>query len=183
MLKIVIPGQELFDEHTSEFVQAPGFVLELEHSLVSLSKWEAKYEKAFLGPREKTPEEVFGYVKAMCLTPDVPDEVFSRVTQAQFDEITKYIDSNMSATHISDLPGAPKSREVITNELIYHWMFALDVPIECQNWHLNRLFTQLKVINAKTQPPKKLTAEQRAQMARRNSELNERRLKELNTTG
>jgi hypothetical protein len=180
MLTIVVPGVEMFDEQSHEFVTRGDVTLDLEHSLVSLSKWESKFEKPFLGKGEKTIDEVLEYIKFMTLTPDVSDEVYKKLTKENVEEINKYIDSKMTATWFSDATSAPATRDVITAELIYYWMISFQIPFECENWHLNRLFTLIRVCNIKQAKPKKMS---RAEIAARNRELNARRRKQLGTTG
>jgi hypothetical protein len=179
MLKIVVPGDEMFDESKHEFVTVGDMSLDLEHSLVSLSKWESFYEKPFLG-KEKTDEEVLAYVKFMVLTPDVPEEVFGRLSNDNLISIQKYLDAKMTATWFSEAPGAPQSRDVITAELIYYWMIVFQIPLECQYWHLNRLFTLIRVCNIKQSKPKKMS---RSEIAARNRELNAQRKAQLGTRG
>lgn len=180
MLTIIVPGIELWDENLQEFKNSEGFVLELEHSLVSLSKWESIFEKPFLGKNKKTTEEVLAYVRAMILTPNVPEDVLDRITQDNLDEISRYIDSKQTATWFNDMQNAPKSREVITSELIYYWMIAFNIPFEFETWHLNRLFTLIKICNVKNSPTKKMSA---SEVAARNRELNAQRRAQLGTKG
>lgn len=180
MLTIVVPGVEMFDEDKQEFVTNGDVTVELEHSLVSLSKWESIYEKPFLGTNEKTTEEVFGYIKAMCLTPNLLEDVFFRLSESNITAVNSYIDAKMTATWFGEASGAPKSRDVITAELIYYWMITFQIPFECEHWHLNRLFTLIRVCNIKQAKPKKMS---RSEIASRNRELNARRKAQLGTAG
>ena len=180
MLTIIIPGNELYDENREEFVYEPEITLQLEHSLVSLSKWESIYEKPFLTEKDKTPEEILEYIKAMILTPDFPPEVLNRLSRTNFEEINRYIDAKMSATWFNETPNQRRNREIITAELIYYWMISLNIPTEFQYWHLNRLFTLIKIFNIKNAPPKKMRP---SEIAARNRQLNEQRKAELGSRG
>lgn len=180
MLKIMVGAEEAYDEETQEFVFRGGFELQLEHSLVSLSKWESEYEKPFLSETEKTPEELIGYIKAMTLTPEVPEEVFHRLNVSNFTAVNEYINAKMTATWFNEAPGAPKSRETITSELIYYWLTIFQIPFEVETWHLNRLFTLIRICNVKSAKPKKMS---RSEIAQRNRTLNEQRRAQLKTKG
>jgi hypothetical protein len=179
MLSIIVPGIEVFDNKAQEFTTQGDVVLELEHSLVSLSKWESIFEKPFLGKVEKTAEEVLGYIKTMALN-KVPEEIFSKLSEDNLKAINEYIEAKMTATWFHEAPGAPPSRDVITSELIYYWMITFEIPFECEQWHLNRLFTLIRVCNIKQSKPKKMS---RSEIASRNRELNAQRRTQLGTKG
>lgn len=180
MLQITIPAIELWDEGKQEFVYGNEQVLQLEHSLVSLSKWESKWEKPFLSKEGKTTEETIDYIKCMTITPNVDAEVYNRLTDSIISQVDNYIDAPMTATWFSENKNSTSTTEQITAELIYYWMIALNIPFECQEWHLNRLITLIRVCNIKNQPPKKMS---RRSILSRNAALNEARRKKYNTKG
>lgn len=180
MLQITIPQTELWDESKQEFVSLKEQTLQLEHSLVSLSKWESKWNKSFLSSREKTYEETIDYIKCMTLTPNVKPEVYRGLTKSNIEQINKYIEAPMTATSFVEDKRGTGSRATITSELIYYWMIALNIPFECQKWHLNRLLTLIRVCEIKSQPPKKMS---NREIMNRNSSLNSARKKQLNTRG
>lgn len=180
MLKITIPAGEQWDEINQVFINTKEQTLQLEHSLVSLSKWESKWCKAFLTKNEKTDEETIDYIKCMTITQNVDPNVYNCLTKENIEQIKKYIEAPMTATYFSEEHSGKSSREQVTSELIYYWMIALNIPMECQKWHLNRLLTLIRVCNIKNQPPKKMS--KRAIMSR-NAALNAARRKQLNTRG
>ena len=179
MLEITIPGIELYDENTNEFIYYSDEKIQLEHSLVSISKWEANWCKPFLNGRDKTPDEILDYIKCMTITEGVTDDLYSRLTQDNFTTINDYLGRPMTATTFSNEKGKA-NREIITSEVIYYWMVSFNIPFECQYWHLNRLLTLIKVCNVKNNPPKKMS---KNEILSRNKALNEARRKQLNTRG
>ncbi len=180
MLRITIPAVEQWDEAKQEFIYTKEQTLSLEHSLVSISKWESKWCKPFLTKQEKTLEETLDYIKCMTLTQNVDPEVYNYLTNENIKEINEYIGAPMTATYFSDEKTSKTSREQVTAELIYYWMIAFNIPFECQKWHLNRLLTLIKVCNIKNQPPKKRS---KKDIMSRNAALNAARRKQLNTKG
>ncbi|MCI8992296.1 MAG: hypothetical protein HFG80_06155 [Eubacterium sp.] len=180
MLKITIPEQELWDEAKEEFVKTKSVNLQLEHSLVSLSKWEAKWHKPFLGKGDKTVEETIDYIRCMTITQNVDPSAYRFIDNDIVQQVSDYIADPMTATWFSKEEKGPPSREVVTAEIVYYWMVTFHIPFECQKWHLNRLLTLIRVCNAKNTPPKKLN---RKQLAKRNTALNAARRKALNSKG
>lgn len=178
MLNIVVPDQEFFNEETQEFFTLKGQTLQLEHSLVSLSKWESKWNKPFLSKNEKTLKETIDYIKCMTITQNVKPYIYDMLTNENILDINKYIDSPMTATtfNVQNTP----SREIVTSEIIYYWMISLNIPLECQKWHLNRLLTLIRVCNLKNAPSKKMS---KKEIMSRNAALNAARRKKLNTKG
>ena len=179
MLMITIPGLEYFNEETNEFTYYDDVVIELEHSLVSISKWESNWCKPFLDGKDKTMEEIIDYVRCMTTTINVTNDVYDRLTEANLVEINDYIGRPMTATTFRE-EKKPVGREIITSEIIYYWMVSYNIPFECQYWHLNRLLALIKVCNVKNSPPKKMS--QRDILAR-NKALNDARKKEFGTRG
>lgn len=179
MLKIVIPPRELFNQETQEFIQTKGAVLHLEHSLVSLSKWESTWKTPFLSKTAKSILETLDYVRCMTITKNVPPEVYDRLTDEDILKVNTYLEDSMTATTIKNRDNV-QNQEIVTAEIIYYWMIAHNIPFECQKWHLNRLLTLINVCNIKSQKPKKRS--QREQLAY-NKSLNESRRKQLNTRG
>lgn len=175
MLRIVVPKAEYFDDEAQQFIM-DGDVLELEHSLVSLSKWEQKFKKPFLVEGDKTDEEILYYIECMIISPDFPADVLMRLSQENLKDINDYIDDPATATWFNDSSTPSRTSETITSELIYYWMLSQGVPKECEIWHLNRLTTLLRIFNVKNSKPKKMT---RAELRR----INEQRRAQYETTG
>jgi hypothetical protein len=180
MLYITVPGMELWDEKKEEFVYLDETTIQLEHSLVSISKWESKWHKPFLLKNEKTDAEILDYIKCMTITQHVKPDVYFRLSKDNVDEIKKYIEDSMTATTFMEDGTSKGGREVVTSELIYYWMVALNIPSEYQKWHLNRLLTLIRVCNIKNAPPKKRG---KREIMSRNAALNAARRKQYNTRG
>lgn len=180
MLSITIPGNELYDEDKNEFIVVKECSISLEHSLVSLSKWESSWNKPFLSKETKTREEEIDYVRCMTLTQNVPLDVYTVIDSDIFSKIVKYIEAPMTATSFTNIENRTFNREIITSEIIYYWMVSFNIPWEAQKWHLNRLLTLINVCNIKNQPPKKMS---RNAIVNRNAALNAARREKFNTNG
>ena len=180
MLRITIPAREYFDESTEEFITIDEQTLQLEHSLVSLSKWESKWCKSFLSNKDKSYEETIDYIKCMTLTQNVKPETYNYLTTENIKQINDYIEAPMTATSFREDKNGKKNREIITSEVIYYWMIALNIPFECQKWHINRLLTLIRVCNIKNQPPKKMSKRETASTY---AAMNAARRKKLNSKG
>lgn len=180
MLTITVLGQEHYDESKAEFFTTEDVVLRMEHSLVSLSKWEAIHKKPFITKEEKTSDQVFSYIKCMVLH-DLDEEVLSRFSTENLEQVSDYLNDSQTATWFYEPPGSQApNKETITSELIYYWMIAFNIPFSAETWNLSRLFTLIKVCNAKNGKPKKMSADE---IHARNRRLNEQRKAELGTTG
>lgn len=176
-LEITIPAGRLYDEANRKFITIPKpTTLVLEHSLISLTKWESKWHKPFLNERyKKTFEETIDYIRCMTLNKGVDPRVYYGLTQENIAEIQAYIDDPMTATTIKEDPRKKSNGTYVTNEVIYYWLTALQIPFDpCERWHLNRLITFVKVCDEKNKPPKKM---KNGELATRNHALNEARLK------
>lgn len=182
MIKVFVPGAELWDEEKEEFVTIQGQELTFEHSLVSLSKWESKHHKPYLKKDNNlTNEEALDYYRCMCLTKNVDPILFYCLTKENIEAIEKYVEDPCTATTFSESNNnGPKSREIITAEIIYYWMIALNIPLECQKWHLNKLLTLIRVCEIKNTPPKKRS---KTDIMRRNTSLNAARRRRLHSRG
>lgn len=182
MLKIVIPEKEFFNNRTQEFIEVKEQVICLEHSLLSISKWEAKWKKPFLvKDPPKTSEELADYIRCMTITPNVDPNAYLVLFSSRKDiqRIVEYMEDSQTATTFSDR-GGKKSREIITSELVYYWMVSNNIPAEYQKWHINRLLTLIKICNIKNTPPEKMS---RKDMLSQRKALNDARRARLGTKG
>lgn len=180
MLQITVPGVELYDEKNNEFLYLKERTLQLEHSLVSLSKWESKWCKPFISKNNKTDEEVKDYVRCMTITQNVEPDVYNRLTRQNYDEIEAYINAPMTATTFKEGRLGKKSGGVVTNEIIYYWMVSLNIPMDREKWHLNRLLTLIRVCNEKNAPSKKMS---KSEIMKQNAAMNAARRQKLNSKG
>lgn len=158
-IKIKIPQQEFFNEETNEFITVDGTTLTLEHSLVSISKWESKWHKHFLNNKDKTEEEIFDYLRCMTITQNVNPEIYKYIPIDEIEKVKTYIEDPMTATRIkhNDKSGRGK---ILTAEVIYFYMFSYNIPIDLEKWHLNRLLTLIDVFNEENKPKKKKSPQQ-----------------------
>lgn len=181
MLNIIIPSTELFNDDTNEFITLKEQTLALEHSLVSLSKWESKWCKPFFSNNDKTREETLDYIRCMTLTQNVKPEIYRCLTNENIEEINNYITSPMTASWFKDKQSRGGIGQTITSELIYYWMISLNIPFECQKWHLNRLLTLVRVCNEENSRGEKKV--NKRDIAKQNAAINAARRNKYNTKG
>lgn len=185
MLTIQVPALDLWDDDANRFVTTKPITVQLEHSLISLTKWESKHKKAFLSQKHDQ-DELLDYIKCMTVTQGVSRFVYSNffLTNADaLDQIAKYIDDPMTATTFALEKAGDRynpKRSVITSEIIYYWMVSFGIPFDCQRWHLNRLLTLIRVCAIKSQPPKKMS---KREVMERNRRLNEQRRAATGSSG
>ena len=157
MLQLTIPiSPEGWDEVKEEFIEPVTKTIRLEHSLVSLSKWESKWHKPFLTNDKHSYEETLDYIRCMTITQNVDPDVYNHIDDDLIRQVDAYINDPMTATTFpkDDKPTSP-AIEITTSELIYYWMSSFNIPIECQTWHLNRLMTFIRICEVKNAPKKK----------------------------
>ena len=178
-ITIHIPAKDLFNEETQRFINVKETKLVMEHSLLSISKWEAKYKKPFLVERAlDTTEKILYYFECMTISPQNADpNIYLCLTQENLNEIMAYINDPMTATWFSEDKNKKKklNKEIMTSEVIYWEMIALEIPIEFQKWHINRLMTLIRVCNAKNNPEKM----SKKDLAAENAAINAQRLAKM----
>ena len=163
MLRVYVPAIVLHNPKTNELVTIKATTLSLEHSLLSLSKWEAKWKKPFITKKNHTKEEMTDYVRCMTLGQEADDKVYEHLPASVIKSINDYINDTMTATWFNNKnpnqinANAKQNSSAITSELIYYWMVEHGIPFECQKWHLNRLLTLIRICNIKSQPAKKMS--------------------------
>ena len=181
MLTVTIPSIELYDEYNNEFITIEEQTLTLEHSLTSLAEWESKWCKPFLSKEKMTEEESIDYIRCMTLTPDVPNEIYCAIPNSVIETVSEYIAKPMTATWFSnDVKKGKKNNRTITAEVIYCWMINLNIPVEFEDWHLNRLFTLIRVCDEENKPSKKRSPQS---MLKDYAALNKARRQKLNSRG
>lgn len=180
MLPIEIKEQSLFDEESLTFIDIKGQTLNLEHSLISLQKWESKWKKPFLHTKDKTPEEMLDYIKCMTLNNNVDDNVYLALNTTQINKIAEYINDEKTATVIYSTKKNKNKQEIITAEVIYYDMIALNIPPEYRKWHLNQLLTLIQVCSIKSDTNNKMS---KAQTLKDNARLNAMRRARLGSKG
>ena len=180
MLTIFVPSTELYDEKNNEFIQINEQTIVLEHSLVSIAKWESKWKKSYLSNNNKSYDEIIDYIKCMTITKNVNPLIYKSLNSEALKKIQDYINDPMTATYFSESKMKETGRQTITAEVIYYWMISLNIPFECQKWHFNRLMALIKVCDIKNNPNKKMS---RREILSRNQALNEERKRKYNTRG
>lgn len=184
MLKIDVPGEEFYDEENERFIELKPTTLLLENSLIAISKWESKYHVPFLENDEKTKEQWAYYVQCMTINSNVDPLIYKFIQDDQMEEIMDYIKDPMTATWFSDDSKSNKKKvkkEIVTSELIYYWMIALNIPSEYEKWHIQRLITLVRICNIKnSSDSKKLSKRETLQDY---DALNEARKAKFNTKG
>lgn len=179
MLEITIPESDYYDEAKERFVTSKRQTLKLEHSLVSLSKWESKWKKPFLSDKPKTWEETIDYVRCMTITQNVNPDAYYAIDESGLKKIQEYINDSMTATWFRKDSNRP-SRRIITSEVIYSQMITLGIPVDFEKWHLNRLMTLIRVCSEENAPKKKMG---KKEILQQNRALNNARRKQHHTRG
>lgn len=179
MLTISIPDREFYNEKENRVILSKGRTIQLEHSLISISRWESKWEKPYLSNKEKTYDEALSYIQCMTVTPNVDPVLYFQLGKKEFEMIDHYIHRKMTATTVNHRKKGGRS-QIITSEVIYYQMILYGVPFECEKWHLNRLLMLLDVCSAKGGTQEKMPLREQLDEQRR---LNEQRMKQFKTRG
>lgn len=179
MLQIFLPSNEYFNDATNQFLTVEGRIIHLEHSLFAISKWESKWKKSFINTRELTREELVDYIQCMTIEEDVSPLLYLGLTNEMEEMVMSYINSKQTATTFSNI-NEPRSREIVTAEIVYYWMFSLNIPLECEHWNFDKLTTLIRVCTIKNSPPKKMSKKETRNQYR---ELNKARRNKYKTKG
>lgn len=180
MLTVVVPENEIYDSEKNLFTTLPRVTFSIEHSLLSISKWESKWKKPYLSKTDKSNDEVIDYIRCMTITPNIDSEIYKRLNHENFKQIQEYIDDPMTATTFGKSQLTRHSNDVVTSELIYYWMISFNIPMECQKWHINRLLTLIRICSIKNNPPKKMS---KKDIYSQNAALNAKRRTIMNSRG
>lgn len=181
MLELVVKEDELYLPHLNKFIEVPECTITLEHSLISLARWESKWHIPYLSNKERTQEQELDYIRCMSVNKLKNDLVIKILSPMDIKTIEDYIDNPMTATTFSkNIKNQRSKKEIITAEIIYSRMFAHGIPLECQKWHLNRLLTLLRVCDLRNTPPQKMGRKETAQW---NAQQNALRRAKLNSRG
>lgn len=176
MLEIDVVLQDSYDETTETFVKTETVKVTLEHSLFIVSKWESVWEEPFLSSKDKSRNQTLSYIEMMIVNEDLPPGVFQKLIDDHLEQVMTYVQASMTAKVIPKDPNVAASREIVTSELIYYWMISMNIPVQFEHWHLNRLMNLIQVFNLKNSPKKKMSSRERR-------DLNRERLKQYNTRG
>ena len=182
MLHIEVEGKEFYNEETNEFIQVKSKALTMEHSLLSIAKWESKWKKPYLTEENnKTPEELLDYIRCMTITQNVDPMIYASLSQKNIQQIKDYIDDPHTATVITSFAPPTRKKRIVTSELVYCWMIMYNIPTEYEKWHFNRLMTLIRVCGIENNHNGKKM--KRTDVARQNAELNRARRAKYNTKG
>lgn len=183
MLKVNVPVREWLDEKTNEFIRSPQTTLTLEHSLISVSKWEAKHRKPFSTSFEAgmSVEDFRDYVRCMTIGKTVDQMTYYALSPKNFEQIQQYISDPCTATTIRNTrKNKKRNNKVVTAELVYCWMFSNNIPMECEKWHFNRLMTLIQVCFLENREPEKMS---KRDVMKQNSALNAMRRSKCHSKG
>lgn len=180
MLRLSIKPKEFYDEEMNQFCYSEGKTVELEHSLSSISKWEIKHHKPFYAKTDKTTEETMSYIQCMVVDPDADLSFIKFLSSDDILTISNYINDSATATWFTERQSSKPNTEIITSEIIFYWMFSLNIPMECADWHINRLLTLIRVINAKNNKKEPMS---KKDLMARNRNLNKQRRAAMNSKG
>lgn len=178
-ISIYVQGTELWDSNSQMFCSSKPQTLILEHSLISISKWESKYHKMFLETKDKTGVELLDYIKCMTINGNVPDMTYYALSEKNLRDILDYMDDSMTASSVFDPPRKSRS-EPVSSELIYYWMIQYGIPFECEKWHINRLLMLIKICTRKNAS---MTKADKAAMDQRRAAINAQRKAKMKSRG
>lgn len=179
-----IKAGELWDELNEEFISIPADkTIVIEHSLLSISKWESKWHKIYLDDKLKmSHEETLDYIRCMTLTQNVDPNYYRLVDNSTLSEIQEYMNNPYSATFFNEIPNghSTKRSEKISSEVLYYYMFKLGIPKDCEKWHINRLQNLIRIFSIKDAPDQKMNKRQTSDYYRK---LNAQRRAQFKTKG